>query len=118
MKARSVVLGAVLVAGAAFGHVGGAGADTLPSNWHVHDCTVSPCVLPHAPTAFFPYVLAETLDQYLLDPAECPNATDKGLLPPGLEEGEPLRAGVCMTSTTVIQLRSIPQGDPPRQAGR
>ena len=42
----------------------------------------------------------------------CPNATDEGLLPPGLAQGEPLRAGVCVTSTKVIQLRLIPAGDP------
>ncbi len=42
----------------------------------------------------------------------CPNATDKGLLPPGLAQGEPLRPGVCVTSTKVIQLRSIPAGAP------
>lgn len=67
---------------------------------------------PHAPTAFFPYILGQTLGQYLGGPARCPNATDKALLPPGLEEGQPLRAGVCMTSTQVIGLRSIPAGDP------
>jgi hypothetical protein len=42
----------------------------------------------------------------------CPNATGKGLLPPGLAQGEPLRPGVCVTSTKVIQLRSIPERDP------
>jgi hypothetical protein len=42
----------------------------------------------------------------------CPSATDEGLLPPGLAHGEPLRPGVCVTSTKVIQLRSIPAGGP------
>jgi hypothetical protein len=42
----------------------------------------------------------------------CPTATGKGLLPPGLAQGEPLQAGVCVMSTKVIQLRSIPAGDP------
>jgi hypothetical protein len=65
------------------------------------------------PPAFFPYILGQTLNQYLADPARCPNATDKALLPPGLGEGQPLRAGVCTTSTTAIHLRSIPAGDPP-----
>src|SRR5262249_58728179 len=75
-------------------------------------CRASPCVLPHAATSFFPYILGQTLDQSLADPAMCPNATDKAFPPPGLEAGQPLRAGVCMTSTTVIHLRSIPEGDP------
>jgi hypothetical protein len=42
----------------------------------------------------------------------CPNATGKGVLPPGLAQGEPFRPGVCVMSTKVIQLRSIPAGDP------
>jgi hypothetical protein len=41
----------------------------------------------------------------------CPSATDKGLLPPGLR-GRALRPGVCVMSTKVIQLRSIPAGNP------
>jgi len=113
---RSVLLLAALAAAAmlAVGLASPASAKgaTLPPNWHVHDCTASPCVLPHAATSFFPYILGQTLDQYLADPATCPNATDKAFLPPGLEAGQPLRAGVCMTSTTVIHLRSIPEGDP------
>ncbi len=112
MKARMLALGGAFVVAAAFGQGVNASAAALPPNWHVHDCTASPCVLPHAPTAFFPYILGETPGQYLADPAMCPNASDKALLPPGLEEGEPLRAGVCMTSTKVIQLRSIPEGEP------
>jgi len=114
---RSVLMVAALAAAAmlAVGFVSPAGAKgaTLPPNWHVHDCPPgTTCVPPHQPTSFFPYILGQTLDQYLADPATCPNATDKAFLPPGLEAGQPLRAGVCMTSTTVIQLRSIPEGDP------
>ena len=112
MIRKGLILTAVITALVAVGHTAASGSSDLPPNWHVHDCTVSPCVLPHAATAFFPYILHETVAQYLGDPAECPNATDKTLLPPGLEEGEPLRAGVCITRTAVIHLRSIPLGDP------
>lgn len=41
-----------------------------------------------------------------------PQRHRQGPAPAGLEEGQPLRAGVCMTSTQVIGLRSIPAGDP------
>ncbi len=95
--------------------VTGASAETgLPPTWHVHDCVTAPCVLPHAPVAFFPHVLGETLDSYLADPAACPDATDKAFLgggqPPtsdGVAANQPLREGVCMTSDTVIHLASI-----------
>src|SRR5262245_32412296 len=98
---RPVLLLAALAAAAmlAVGLASPAGAKgaTLPPNWHVHDCTASTCVLPHAATSFFPYILGQTLDQYLADPATCPNATAQAFLPPRLEVGQPLRAGVCMT---------------------
>jgi len=112
MNTKILALIAAAAAAVAAGPVNVANGATLPPNWHVHDCTASPCVPPHAPTAFFPYIVGQPLGQYLGDPARCPNATDKALLPPGLEEGQPLRAGVCMTSTQVIGLRSIPAGDP------
>ena len=90
----------------------------LPPTWHVHDCTAS-CVLPHAPVGFFPRILGEPLTSYLLDPAACPDATDKAFLgggqPPttdGVEANQPLREGVCMTSTTIIHLKSIAPDQP------
>ena len=87
---------------------------TLPANHHIHDCTTSPCVYPHLGVAFFPLILGEPLPAYLQDPAVCNDATDKALLPGDAkpEENQPLRAGVCFTSTTVIHLRSIDTNDP------
>lgn len=96
-----------------------AGGSALPATWHVHDCTAAPCVLPHAPVAFFPAILGEPLSVYLADPARCPDATDKAFLgggqPPttdGVEPNQPLREGVCVTSTTVIHLKSISPAQP------
>lgn len=84
----------------------------LPPNHHIHDCTAAPCVYPHLPVGFFPTILREAPADYLLDPAECNDATDKALLPPNEangtpQENQPLRAGVCYTSTTLIHMRSI-----------
>lgn len=75
------------------------------NNWHIHDGKNEP---GHAPIGFFPAVLGLTLQEYLSDPAACPNATDKVLLGPdgGLDGRQVVRAGVCMTSTTIIQLRT------------
>src|ERR687884_556759 len=84
---------------------------TLPANHHIHDCAAAPCAYPHLAVGFFPRILGESLATYLQDPAVCNDATDKTLLPPLDEKPEPnqpLRAGVCFTSTTVIHLRSIP----------
>jgi hypothetical protein len=58
------------------------------------------------------------VDAYLQDPAECNDATDKSLLPPNdttgtPKENQPLRAGVCYTSTTLIHLRSVDASDAP-----
>jgi hypothetical protein len=92
-------------------------ADTLPANHHIHDCTATPptlCSYPHLAVGFFPQILRELRSTYLLDPAVCNDATDKALLPPLDEKPEPnqpLRAGVCFTSTTVIHLRSIDVND-------
>ena len=85
-------------------------SDTLPANHHIHDCTAARCVYPHLAVGFFPQILGKSLATYLQDPAVCNDATDKALLPPLDEKPEPnqpLRAGVCFTSTTVIHLRSI-----------
>jgi hypothetical protein len=93
-------------------------ADSLPPNHHVHDCTVAPCVYPHLAVGFFPTILGEPLATYLQDPAVCNDATDKALLPPTDNlsappvENQPLRAGVCSTSTTIVHLRSIDANDP------
>jgi hypothetical protein len=89
----------------------------LPPNHHIHDCTAAPCVYPHLAVGFFPTILGESRADYLKDPAECNDATDKSLLPPNDSSGtptenQPLRAGVCYTSTTLIHMRSIDAGDP------
>jgi hypothetical protein len=74
------------------------------NNWHIHDGKAEP---GHAPIGFFPAILGVTNEQYLLDPAACPNATDKVLLgPDGLNANQVVRAGVCMTNSVVIQLRT------------
>ncbi len=112
----------VLVCGAgalAFATVAWAGYfnGPLPPNHHIHDCTAAPCVYPHLPVGSFPTILGESRADYLNDPAECNDATDKTLLPPNdatgtPEENQPLRAGVCYTSTTLIHMRSIDVNDP------
>ena len=92
----------------------------LPPNHHIHDCTLpaSQCAYPHLAVGFFPTILSESRADYLNDPAECNDATDKALLPPNdgsgtPTENQPLRAGVCYTSTTLIHMRSVNAGDPP-----
>jgi hypothetical protein len=90
-------------------------SNTLPANHHIHDCTAAPCTYPHLAVGFFPLILGESPAAYLQDPAVCNDATDKALLPPLDEKpkpNQPLRAGVCLTSTTVIHLRSIDVSDP------
>lgn len=96
---------------------GGYFAGPLPPNHHIHDCTAAPCVYPHLAVGFFPTILGESRADYLNDPAECNDATDKALLPPNdatgtPQENQPLRAGVCYTSTTLIHMRSIDANDP------
>lgn len=79
-----------------------------PPNWHVHDGQSG---AGHRPVVFFPAILDQTLAQYLADPARCPNATDKASLPSADERASDVHlAGVCMTSTAVIQLRGVPTG--------
>ena len=88
----------------------GSSASTLPPQWHIHDVPVggSPLNAQHKGVGFFHTVLGITPDVYLLDPASCPNATDKVFLPSKDEsQSELLRAGVCFTSTKVIQLRTV-----------
>ena len=111
-----LVFGVALLAFAAAAS-GGYFTQPLPPNHHIHDCAAAPCVYPHLAVGFFPTILGESRADYLNDPAECNDATDKTLLPPNEasgtpEENQPLRAGVCYTSTTLIHMRSIDAGDP------
>jgi hypothetical protein len=111
-----MVVGAALAAAAAAGPTSG----EFPPTWHIHDCNVALCVLPHAGVAFFPTILTGgSVSAYLQDPAACPDATDKAFLGGGeppqsstVTPPQPLREGVCMTSTTIIHLKSIPTGQP------
>ena len=83
-------------------------AEELPPTWHVHDGGSGP---QHKAISFFPRILGISEEAYLQDPARCPNATDKAFLPSDPESKRDVqRAGVCMTSTTVIHLRSVPTG--------
>jgi hypothetical protein len=113
---KAIATAALVVAGIGsnIGIWAGASADssaaTLPPNWHVHDgrTALGP---QHKGVGFFPRILGLSTAQYLQDPARCPNATDKAFLPSAGESQAPLlRAGVCMTSTQVIHLRTVPLG--------
>jgi len=98
---RFVILATVLTA--VFVSTPVAASDNA-NNWHIHDGKAEP---GHAPIGFFPAILGVTTEQYLLDPAACPNATDKVLLGPnGVDGHQVVRSGVCMTSSVVIQLRT------------
>lgn len=98
---RFVILATVLTA--VFVSAPVAASDNA-NNWHIHDGKAEP---GHAPIGFFPAILGVTTEQYLLDPAMCPNATDKVLLgPDGVDGNQVVRSGVCMTSSIVIQLRT------------
>jgi hypothetical protein len=82
-------------------------ASVLPPEWHIHDgqTTLGP---QHKGVGFFPTILGISTSTYLLDPARCPNATDKAFLPSnGDAQSDVLRAGVCFTGTQVIELRTI-----------
>ncbi len=122
---RVFLVAALAVATGAFVTVAFADSDasSLPPTWHVHDCLPgAACTWPHAGTAFFPSILGyRTAAEYVAsgDPARCPDATDKALLgggqpgspgTGGVEPNQPLRAGVCMTSTKIIHLRTVPVG--------
>jgi hypothetical protein len=89
---------------------GSAAAADLPPNWHIHDGQVS-LGPEHKGIGFFPTILGQSPSDYLADPARCPNATDKAFLPSADSAESPiLRAGVCMTSSVVIHLRTVPVG--------
>jgi hypothetical protein len=82
----------------------------VPPNWHVHDGQTS-LGPEHKGIGFFPTVLGVTTAEYLQDPAECPNATDKAFLPSwDTTEAPHLRAGICVTSARTIHLRTLPVG--------
>ena len=86
-------------------------ASDLPPTWHVHDGQGATLGPQHKGIGFFPAVLGLSVSDYLLDPAECPNATDKSFLPSfDSSEAPHLRAGQCQTSTSVISLRTVPVG--------
>jgi hypothetical protein len=80
------------------------------NNWHVHDggSGVDANGLLHRPAAFFPSILP---GDYAQDPAYCPDATDKLLLPAGSNGQFPI-VGVCTTDAFVIHLRAVPAGTP------
>ena len=122
---KRFVLAFAVIAIAAFGWttLAGAGPDDLPPNWHVHDCSIAgidtepACTNGlvgdwHLPGQFFVTILGLTANPaaYVADPATCPNATDKAFLPQGRQDNQPLRSGVCMTSSQIIHLRSVPVG--------
>ena len=122
MKILVSTAGAAAVAALVWSALAGAGGPgQLPANWHIHDCS-NPAITTepacgvdangdeHLGISFFATILGVTAATYAADPARCPNATDKAFLPQGRQENQPLRAGVCMTSSTVIHLRSVPVG--------
>jgi hypothetical protein len=108
----------LLAAGAAFAlSLAAAGVTTaeeashLPPTWHIHDGQGATLGPQHKGIGFFPTILGISTTTYLLDPARCPNATDKAFLPSfGSSEAPLLRAGICMTSSVVISLRTVPVG--------
>lgn len=96
----------ILSAGSAIAVAG----DSLPANWHIHD---GQTLLggQHKGIGFFPRILGLTTTQYLVDPARCPNATDKAFLPSaGESQADLLRAGACFTDTATIHVRTVPVG--------
>lgn len=110
---RGSVLSLTFAAVAVFGPAAAfadSSASDLPPEWHIHDgqTGISP---QHKGIGFFPAILGVDAATYLLDPASCPNATDKAFLPSaGSAQSPLLRAGVCLTDAYVIQLRTVPDG--------
>jgi hypothetical protein len=103
----AIMLLPVAVTGVA---IAGSGPPELPPNWHVHDGQTG--LGPHHKgIGFFPAILGGiSTATYLQDPAMCPDATDKVFLPQGRQPGQPLRAGICMTSAYVIHLHTVEEG--------
>ena len=87
----------------------GPSASSLPPNWHVHDGAIG-LGPQHKGIGFFPAILGMSTGTSLTDPASCPDATDKAFLPQGRQDGQPLRAGMCQTSSKIIHLRTLPVG--------
>jgi hypothetical protein len=118
MKRFTVLMFYAVLLGLAAAASAGSFAGSPPPNHHIHDCPdKNPCGYPHLAVGFFPTILGESREAYVDDPAECNDATDKALLPPNEptmspRHHQPLRAGVCYTSTTLIHLRSIEADDP------
>ena len=122
MKFLALTAGAAAAAALVWSALAGAvGPGQLPANWHIHDCnnpaiTTEPaCGVDangdeHLGISFFPTILGVSAATYAADPAGCPNATDKAFLPQGRQENQPLRSGVCMTSSAVIHLHTLPVG--------
>ena len=107
---RVVVTLGVVAALATFSAGALAGPSELPPNWHVHDGQTS-LGPQHKGVGFFPTILGISKAEYLLDPARCPNATDKAFLPSfGNSQRDILRAGICTTDTTIIHVRTVPVG--------
>ena len=102
--AAALAAGATFVAFGTAALAGGPSPTNLPPNWHVHDGLTAP---QHKPVGFFAIILGATAAS---DPAICPDATDKAFLPPGRQDGQPLRAGMCQTSEKIISLQTIPRG--------
>jgi hypothetical protein len=123
MRVVVLTFAVTVLAGLTWAALAGAGGpEQLPPNWHLHDCN-NPAVTTepacgfdangdwHLGIGFFPAILGISAATYAEDPARCPNATDKAFLPSAdTSEGAVLRAGVCMTSTNVIHLRTVPDG--------
>ena len=106
--AMTVVGAMTMFAGAA---VATSNASDLPPTWHVHDGKGATLGPQHKGTGFFPAILGLSVSDYILDPAECPNATDKAFLPSfGSSEAPLLRAGQCRTTTSIISVRTVPVG--------
>ena len=104
-------IGALALTLAAAGVTTAGEASYLPPTWHIHDGQGATLGPQHKGIGFFPTILGISASAYLADPARCPNATDKAFLPSAdTSEAPLLRAGVCMTSTSVIQLRTVPVG--------
>lgn len=109
-RGAAVLGGLALVIGLTSAVLADSSASVLPPEWHIHDglTALGP---QHKGVGFFPTILGETSSEYALDPAMCPNATDKAFLPSSGSSDSPLlRAGICMTSAYVIQLRTVPLG--------
>jgi len=85
-------------------------AAQLSPEWHVHD-GLTGLGPQHKAVGFFPTILELSPEDYALDPARCPNATDKAFLPSfGDSASSVLRAGACFTDDAVIQMRTVPYG--------